>query len=490
MKSLFKYLMMIIMVIGCSNNDENPTQEVPKNLVIISYSPLAAMAGDEITFVGQNIDVSKEYTILFNGIASTEVQNFPTEIKAIIPTDATTGEIVIKYDGKSLNVGELEIIEEPQLIITSFSPTTAFTGDEVTFVGENIDPAITYLVSFNGIEGETTNVTETEIVAIVPQGATSGEITISYEDSTISAGTIEITDELDKLYGYLPIEGADCEVLKIHNLNINTGALSDEVALLHNQSCYSYLSSNFYREANIFVHSFTTRYAQGLPFGKACVIYNLTTGARGGWTLSDGADYDGNILAAHNNKIYYLYRYYDSIDDIYEIRSASINNSNNSTLYEFPTDFIYDIGHSGFLPSTNELVFFTKNESDQPIFMKLNIETSILINTNISDTYSSIFITKTERIFGVKSLGGDEHEIVEIDKNSGNILSVLASVSIREIKNLDYSLSSNRIYALLEQDYNDDQYLYVLNLNDGTSTITPLEGQSNHKDFYGIYLNN
>lgn len=481
--------MMIFMVIGCSNNDENPTQETPKNLIITSYSPIAAMAGDEITFVGENIDVSKEYTILFNGIASTEVQNFPTEIKAIVPTDATTGEIVIKYDGKSLNVGELVIIEEPQLIITSFSPTTAFTGDEVTFVGENINPAITYLVSFNGIEGETTNVTETEIVAIVPQGATSGEIVISYEDISTTVGAIEIIEELDKLYGYLPIEGADCDVLKIHNLNINTGELLDEIALLHNQSCYSYLSSNFYREGNIFVHTYTTRYGQGSPYGKACTIVNLTSGEITGWTLSDGADYDGSILAAHNNKIYYIYRYYDSIDDIYEIRSANLNNSNVSTIYEFPTDFIYDIKNSGFLPSTNEVVFFTKNESGQPIFMRFNVQTSTLYTSNVSEIYSKIFITKTERIFGVKDLGGEEHEIVEIDKGSGNILSPLATVSVRNVKNIDYSLSSNSIFALLEEAYNE-QYLYKLNLTTGTSATTPLDQQNQHKDFEGIYLNN
>ncbi|MCB0452314.1 MAG: hypothetical protein KDC94_05360 [Aequorivita sp.] len=479
---------MILILIGCSNNDENPTQETLKNLVVISYSPTSAMAGDEITFIVQNIIVSKEYTILFNGIASEAVQNFQTEIKAIVPSNATTGEIVIKYDDKNLNVGTLEITEEPTLLITSFSPTTAFTGDEVTFVGENIDPAITYAVFFNGIEGETASVTENEIVAIVPQGATSGEIEITYEDTTLNVGTIEIIAELDKLYGYLPIDGAGCEVLKIHNLDINTGELLEEIAMLYNQSCYSELSSNFFREANVFVHTFTTRYGQGLPYGKACSIVNLTTGANGGWTLSDGAIYDGSILAATNNKIFYMYRYYDGIDDIYEIRSSNLNHSNVTTLYEFPTNFIYDIKNSGFLPSTNELVFFTTNETGQPIFMKLNVETSALTSYNISETYSSIFITKTERIFGIKSLGGDEHEIVEIDKSTGNILSSLATISAQTVEKIDYSLSSNRIFALL-RDTNYDQYLYTLNLDGGTSTNTQLDEQNNHKDFYGIYLN-
>ncbi len=409
MKPFFTYLMMILILIGCSNNDENPIRETPKNLVISSYSPTAARV-----------------------------------------------------------------------------------GDEVIFIGENIDPATIYKVLFNGIEGETTSISETEISATVPQGATTGEIVISYKDVTLDVGAIEIIEEieeLDKLYGYLPIEGADCEVLKIYNLDINSGMLLDETALLQNQSCYSYLSSNFYRESNIFVHTFVTRYGQGMPYGKACSIINLTTGTIGGWTLSNGGDLDGSVLAANDTKIYYIYRYYDSIDDIYEIRSANINHTNISTLYEFPTDFIYDIKNSGFLPSTNELIFFTKNESNQQIFMKLNVDTSTLSSFNISEIYSSIFITTTERIFGVKSLGGDEHEIVEIDKASGNNLSTLATISTREIRNIDYSLSSNRIFALLNESFNN-QLLYTLNLNDGTSTTTPLDVEDQHLDFEGIYLNN
>ena len=159
MKRFFTYLLMTFILIGCSNNDDNSSEETPKNLVIISFSPISVMA-----------------------------------------------------------------------------------GDEVIFVGENIDPTLTYRISFNGIEGETVNVTETEIVAIVPQEATSGEITISYGEKTLTVGTIQIIEELDKLYGYLPIEGGGCEVLKIHNLDINTGELRNEIALLYNQSCYS--SSN------------------------------------------------------------------------------------------------------------------------------------------------------------------------------------------------------------------------------------------------------
>src|SRR5690606_15983038 len=134
------------------------------------------------------------------------------------------------------------------LLITSFSPTSAVPGDAITFIGENIDPEITYIVSFNGVNGETTSVSETEIVAIVPLGATSGEVVISYEDKNITVGTIEIIDESDKLYGYFAPDG--CGLLHINKININTGELMEEVTQLYAGSCEEYVKSRFYRASN------------------------------------------------------------------------------------------------------------------------------------------------------------------------------------------------------------------------------------------------
>lgn len=482
-----KYILLIFILFSCSNRDDNQNEEPENNLVITSFSPTSAVAGDEITFIGEHIDVSKTYSIFFNGVASAEVQNFPSEIKAIIPENATTGQIVIKYDDKSLNVGELEITEEPPLIITSFSPNVASPGDEITFVGENIDPTVIYTVFFNAIEGETTSITETEIVVIVPEGATSGEMTISYENFSLVVGTIEILQELDKLYGYLPIQGGGCEVLNIHNIDINSGILLDRIARIYASSCYSYKKSSFYRGANVFVYTYTTRYAQGMPYGKECMIVDLDSGARFNWPLSDGADYDGTILAAHEGKIYYMYRFYDGIEDIYEVRSANIDRTNVETHYAFSTNFIYDIKDSGVLPISKEVVFFTENEAGQPVFIKLNIETSQLSSVNTQENYSSIFIATDERIFGVKSLGNEQQEILEIDKNTGNVLNSLAVISEMEIINMDYSPSLNSIFALLKD--SSSQYLFQLNLSQNISTTTLLDEQNQQGDFEGIYLN-
>lgn len=485
------FLALCLLVSSCSKKDDTTPDQ--NQLIITSFSPMEAFVGDEIVFIGENIDVSTEYSIFFNGVAATTVQNFPTELRAIVPQGASTGNITISYEETSLDVGSLTILETTELIITSFSPMEAFVGEAVTFIGENIDLEIPYTVSFNGLEGETTSVTETEIVSIIPEGATSGEVKISYEDLTVSVGTIEILEliiDLDGLYAYLPVAGAGCQALEIYSMDMDNGILIDEIALLQAYSCYMEGPSNFYRGANIFVHTYWEYLAQGLDPAKQAVIKDFNTGATFNWHLDNGSDYTMSILAAHENKIYYSYRNFVDIDEAYELRVANLNFSDRHTIYQFPLDYTYNLENSGFLPSTKKLVFFTKNEVDQTLFFKVNVETSTLTSYNIPDSYSSIFITVTERIFGVKSLGGNEHEIVEIDKTSGNILSSLAIIPASEIEKIDYSVSSNRIFALTKDATSYRQYLYKLNLDNGSVDSILLDEQSEYPNLYGIYLNN
>ena len=256
MKSYLTILAMSIILFGCSNKDDNPTQELPKDL-----------------------------------------------------------------------------------LITSFSPTSAVPGDTITFIGENIDPEITYIVSFNGVTGETTNVSETEIVAIVPQGATSGEVVISYEDVILTVGTIEIIDDSDKLFGYFFPDG--CSLMNINNLDINTGELLEEVAQLYAGSCEEYVKSVFYRTSNFFIYTYYEHTAQGMSPAKNGLIKDFNSDQVYNWSLGGDPNIDEDILATQENKIYYSYRNQVDVDEDYEIRSANLNRTGIQTIYEFPFDYTY-----------------------------------------------------------------------------------------------------------------------------------------------------
>lgn len=80
----------------------------------------------------------------------------------------------------------------PDIIITNISTDTANVGDIITINGQNFDTTQTYTVSFNGVEGTVTQTAANFIKVEIPATATSGDITIMYNGTTINAGTITI----------------------------------------------------------------------------------------------------------------------------------------------------------------------------------------------------------------------------------------------------------------------------------------------------------
>lgn len=63
--------------------------------------------------------------------------------------------------------------------LTGISPTGAMVGEKITIAGEYFSSTANNTVSFNGIGGTITKANISFITAIVPDGATSGEITVT-----------------------------------------------------------------------------------------------------------------------------------------------------------------------------------------------------------------------------------------------------------------------------------------------------------------------
>ncbi|MBK5278023.1 MAG: CHRD domain-containing protein [Bacteroidia bacterium] len=76
----------------------------------------------------------------------------------------------------------------PPPTITSFTPTDGVVAGTVTITGTNfsITPA-NNIVKFNGIEAVVTASTETSITTSVPAGATSGTISVTVGDQTVTS---------------------------------------------------------------------------------------------------------------------------------------------------------------------------------------------------------------------------------------------------------------------------------------------------------------
>lgn len=110
--------------------------------------------------------------------------------------------------------------EDPVILgpkITELSPDNGFVGAEVTIIGENfLTTVVGNAVSFNGLEATVEAVTATTITTIVPNGATTGDVTVTTNGMT-SEGTLFTVK--------IPIEPT------ITSLNPDNGEIGDEVII-------------------------------------------------------------------------------------------------------------------------------------------------------------------------------------------------------------------------------------------------------------------
>lgn len=109
-------------------------------------------------------------------------------------------------------------------IITEIGPNVAFAGSEVIIYGSNFSSAAAEnAVSFSGTEGTVIRTTTLEITAVVPSGATSGEVTVTANNLT-SAGfpfTVAIPI-VPTITSIVPSSGDIGEVVSITGTNFST----------------------------------------------------------------------------------------------------------------------------------------------------------------------------------------------------------------------------------------------------------------------------
>ena len=101
-------------------------------------------------------------------------------LRAVI---APTGEATIyEYDAAG-NFTAIRRATADALEIFSFSPSEGIAGDLITFIGVGFASGVNS-VSFNGVNGRVVEVNSSTVVAEVPEGATTGPVTITTQSAT------------------------------------------------------------------------------------------------------------------------------------------------------------------------------------------------------------------------------------------------------------------------------------------------------------------
>ncbi len=184
---------------------------------IAGFTPTSGNVGSGVLIGGNNfIGVTR---VGFNGAAASFNVISSTQINAIVPLGATTGQISVTGPGGTfVSSGVYTVTVGAPPFITSFSPTSGGIGTSVTIRGEALTNASS--VSFNGVEA-TFRSRRGSIAATVPAGATTGPIRVLTPGGTATSFTSFVVVSPPALTDFSPTSGAGGSVVTLNGTSLS-----------------------------------------------------------------------------------------------------------------------------------------------------------------------------------------------------------------------------------------------------------------------------
>ena len=158
---------------------------------ITSLSPSSGAVGALVTIAGSGFgDTQGTSTVTVNGAAATPTSWSAVTIEVTVPSNATTGNIVVTVSSVASNGVSFTVVPAPS--ITSLSVTSGVIGTSVTITGTNFGATQGGgTVSFNGTEATPTSWNATTIALTVPAEATTGNVVVTA--SGVASNAINFT---------------------------------------------------------------------------------------------------------------------------------------------------------------------------------------------------------------------------------------------------------------------------------------------------------
>jgi hypothetical protein len=158
---------------------------------ISSFTPISGPVGTVVTINGSNLSNASSVTI--GTVAAAIGTNSANQIQATVGNGATTGLVAVTTPGGTADSSldtpanfTVTIVSTPPTI-TSFTPTSGGSGTLVTINGANFTG--TTAVKFNTTSALFNFVSDSQLTATVPAGATTGPISV-----TNGSGTTDTTN--------------------------------------------------------------------------------------------------------------------------------------------------------------------------------------------------------------------------------------------------------------------------------------------------------
>jgi hypothetical protein len=164
-------------------------QKIQSTPAVYSLSPTSGVVGTPVTIAGINFGASQgTSTVTFNGTAATISNWSATSIAAVVPSGATSGNVVVTVNGNASNGAPFTVLT---VTLTSSSNPSSY-GSSITF---------TATFSVSGLAGSVTFMDSgTQIGAGTITGTTA-----TYKTSSLAVGTHSITASWPGNSTYPPI---------------------------------------------------------------------------------------------------------------------------------------------------------------------------------------------------------------------------------------------------------------------------------------------
>jgi hypothetical protein len=144
------------------------------------------------------------------------------KVTAVVPAGATTGRITLTTPAGTATSPTDFLVTGVAPIITSFNPVQGPVGTLVVIHGTDLTGVTS--VKFNGTPASFTFVTDVKVTAVVPNGATTGRITLTTPSGTATSPT-NFTVSGPKITGFNPDSGLPGTTVTINGVRF-TGATS------------------------------------------------------------------------------------------------------------------------------------------------------------------------------------------------------------------------------------------------------------------------
>ena len=158
-------------------------KEEPAPFSITEFDPKVGVANTVVKIQGMGFSaVSADNKVQIGG--STAIVSAATEnqLTATVAANTKTGKITVEVGGRVVTSADDFVVPEGPTP-TSFSPESAEEGDEITIKGYNLGGTV--VVKFNGIKAtQVFSQSASQLSAIVPDGATTGKITLEASSKT------------------------------------------------------------------------------------------------------------------------------------------------------------------------------------------------------------------------------------------------------------------------------------------------------------------